>query len=360
MSLSGQWILDETTGSDLVDSSSNSSSSTTGTTNGTLSGEQGVFLTESQTINLPIQLSLENSIGIFLFLKPTLEVSGLVVLSNSSGSAVDSLTIGTDGTGTPYVSHLDSTITGKNPIELASETHVGYAYDHNYGIQYLYINGSITSTRYADTSSTANNANTLTLGSLFTGYIRGVHVYSGVVQSRVPEGLATERDPDFILPSGTVYASRVEASGDVVHNGTIFRNRHLVSSTSSTTSTDVAHYAHDETTGEVNQTSSIQHRVDDFSTGSQSGTISLRVRDVSQMNAHVEITPGETRIGYGDGVSTIDVSGLRFNSDSAGLYFGENQEFRIVMIPDTPPRLGFQSYDSSTSQYVTKYSIVNR
>lgn len=350
MSLSGQWLLDETSGTALVDGSSNSY---TGTTNGTPSGAQGVLLTESQTIDLPIQLSSDTHVGVFLFIQSSDPVSEQVVLSNSSGNASDSLVIGVDSSGVPYVNHLDNVISGTEPID-SSETHLGYIYDHGYNIQYLYINGSVTSTVYG-TSVSTNNSNTLTLGSAFSGYIRGVHIYSGAVESSVPEGLAKDADPSFIIPSGTVYASRVEESGDIVHRGTIYRNECF---TSSLFKANKAHYVHDEALDEVTQTSSVQHKSD--ATGTRSGSINLRVKDSSEMNTRVDIGPGETRIGHGDAVSTLDVSGLRFSSDSAGLHFGENQEFRIIMTSDTPPRLRFQSYDSSTGQYVTKYSVVNK
>ena len=353
MSLYGQWLLDETSGTSLADGSPNSN---TGSTDGTPSGALGVFLTESQTIDLPVQLSSETSISIFLFVRATTSpVSERTIVSNSSGDASESLTIGLDPSGVPYVTHLGNTISGEVPIG-TTETHLGFVYDHGYNIQYLYINGTITSTLYGtvDTSSISNNSNTITLGAVFSGYIRGVHMYSGVVQSNIPEGLAKETDPSLIIPSGTVYASRVEESGDVVHGGIIFNNEHL---TSSLLKANKAHYVHDEILNEVYQTSSTQHRSD--ATGKQSGYINLRVRNSTEMHTRVDTSPGETKIGYGDSVATIDVSGLRFNSESAGLHFGENQEFRIVMTSDTPPRLRFQSYDSSTGQYVTKYSVVN-
>lgn len=350
MSLSGQWILDETSGTTLIDSSSNSN---TGTTNGTPSGGQGVLLTESQTINLPIDLSSDTSLGVFLFIQSSNPVSDQIVMSNSSGNASDSIIIGVDPSGVPYINHLNNTISGIVPID-SSETHVGYVYDHGYNIQYLYVNGMVTSTSYG-TSSSTNNSNPLVLGSSFSGYIRGVHTYSGIVESSIPEGLAKGTDPSLIIPSGTIYASRVEDSGDVVHSGTIYRNEYF---TSSLLKANKAHYVHDEVLDEVNQTSSIQHKSD--ATGTTSGSINLRVKDADKMNTHVDIRPGETRIGNGDAISTIDVSGLRFNSDSAALHFGENQEFRIMMTQDTPSRLMFQSYDSSSEQYVTKYSVVNK
>lgn len=159
----------------------------------------------------------------------------------------------------------------------------------------------------------------------------------------------------LILPSGTVYASRVEDSGDIVHGGTIFKNEAMVSTTFKS---NKAHFVHDTTSDEVYQTSSIQHESD--ATGANSGSIKLRVKESDNMNTHVDVRPGEIIVGNGESVATIDVTGLRFNSDSAGLYFGENQEFRIVMTSDIPSRLRYQNYDSSTGEYVTKYSVLNR
>lgn len=350
MSLIGEWLLNETTGTSLSDGSSNSY---TGTTNGTPSGDQGVLLTDLQTINLPLQLSTEGSIGVFMFIKSSSPLTEQVVLSNSSGPSSDSMIVGINSSGIPYVNHLNNLITGVDPID-TSEVHLGYVYDQGYNVQHMYVNGTIVATKYG-TSVSSNNTSTLTLGSTFSGYIRDVHVYSGIVPSSVPEGLSGDRDPDLILPSGTIYASRVEESGDIVHGGTIFKNECLVSTTFKA---NKAHFVHDTDIDEVYQTSSIQHESD--ATGANSGSIKLRVKEEDKMNTHVDVRPGEIRVGNGESVATVDVSGLRFNSDSAGLYFGENQEFRIVMTSDTPPRLRYQNYDSSTGEYVTKYSVLNR
>jgi hypothetical protein len=165
--------------------------------------------------------------------------------------------------------------------------------------------------------------------------------------------LAGELLPDE-TPPGTVYASRVEDSGDVVHRGTIFRDESFASSK---LKAEKAHFVHDETGDQVVQTSSTQHKSDP--TGFTKGTINLRVRDGTRMTTRVGVSPGATLLGYEDRVATIGVTGLRFNSDDAGLHFGENQEFRIVMTSGPPSRLRFQSYDPTTGQYVTKYSVVN-
>ena len=355
MSLLGKWTLEETTGNILEDTSANGNN---GTTNGTLTGDQGILLTESQTINIPVSLSSETSMGIFLFINSDMSVSDQVVLSNLSSDESDSLVIGINPLGIPYVSHLGNHIDAGNPID-SSETHIGYRYDYEYNIQYLHINGVLTSTSYGSYGSygsnqTGNNSNTLILGSSFSGTVRELNIYSGMVESNVPEGLAKGLDPSFILPSGTVYASRVEESGSTVHKGVVYRSEIFTSDSLSATK---AHYVHDEEASEVNQSSSIQYKAD--STSASTGTINLKVREESKMETHVEIRSDRTRIGTGDARATLDVSGLRFNSDSAGLHFGENQEFRISMTSDSPSRLRFQSYDSSSGQYVTKYSILN-
>jgi len=306
MSVSGIWLLEETSGTIVADSSGNSQD---GTTNGTPSGALGVLLTGPQSINIPVQLSSETSVGVFFFFQSTNPISNQVLLSNSSGNPSDSITIGINPTGIPYVTHLNNTIMGKEPIE-SSETHLGYSYDHSYNIQYLFINGVI---------------------------------------------LAKGRDPTLIIPSGTVYASRVEDSGDVVHRETLYRNEYF---TSSTLNANKAHFVHDEALGEVNQSSSIHHTSD--GTGTLCGKLNLRVRDSELMASQVHINPGETRIGSGEGMATLDVNGLRFNSDASGLHFGTNQEFRIITDPGPPSRLVFQNYDQTTGQYVTKYCVINR
>ncbi len=157
---------------------------------------------------------------------------------------------------------------------------------------------------------------------------------------------------------GTVYASRVEGSGDVVHAGTLFRHEMFAGTT---LDAHKAHFVHDGASGEVSQSSSIHHKSDAAGpAGPTTGTLHLRVRDSALVSSRVQATPGSTRIG-GDreGAATLDVKGLRFNSDSAGLHFGENQEFRIVMTQEAPPRLRFQGFDAARGEYVTKFSVAN-
>ena len=78
------------------------------------------------------------------------------------------------------------------------------------------------------------------------------------------------------------------------------------------------------------------------------------------MTTPLKIKHDTMTIGLDDNAATLDTSGLKFRSGSAGIYFGGNQEFRITMTTDTPSRLTFQNFDTTTQEYVTKYSVANK
>ena len=81
----------------------------------------------------------------------------------------------------------------------------------------------------------------------------------------------------------------------------------------------------------------------------------------------LEISPSETVINLQDNSSslkaTFDVNGLKFNSNSGDVYFGENQTFRIHYEPvsgNDPAMLQIQGYDDASSSYVTRQLITNQ
>lgn len=344
MYIYGTWLLDETTGTNLSDSSGNDND---GTTNGTLSGGDGVQLTESQTINLPVEISTETSLGVFFFAKATISQKEQTLISNTSGVSMDSLTIGVDSSGLVYADHGGNRVLSTVTLD-GNETHIGYIYDNRYYTQQLFINGVAVATETFSNPFT-NNTNSFTVGESFSGNVRKIYMYSGEISSSVPEGLYNEEDIELILPSGTVYASRVQVSGDIITRDVLFRDEYLVSSG---TNTKKNHFVYDSTTDEVIQTSSIKNNTD--------GTLGVMVKDSSIMSTPLKIKHDAMTIGLDDNTATLDTSGLKFKSESAGIYFGGNQEFRITMTTDTPSRLTFQNFDTTTQEYVTKYSVANK
>lgn len=73
------------------------------------------------------------------------------------------------------------------------------------------------------------------------------------------------------------------------------------------------------------------------------------------MEVGMETAAEETRFLVGDREAVLS-KGLSFNSDESAIYFGHLKTFRIMFEDDDPARLVFQYFDSSTSQYVTKFS----
>lgn len=348
MSVSGHWLLDETSGTSLTDSSGLSSN---GTTDGTPSGSSGVSLTTPQLILLPITLDSETSFGIFFFADPINPLLEQTLFTNSGGVSSDSITISLDSSGLPNVNHGNNIITGVEPV--SGLTHFGYVFDNTNTSQSLYINGTIVSTR-SSVNSVANNSNSITMGDGFSGSMLDVYTYSGSVLPSIVEGLATNTDGLYILPVGTVYGSKVETGGDVVQRDAVFGNDYRVSSTLKSSH---SHFVHDPLLNTNEESSRIEYIADD----TQSiGAVNVRVRDVDDMKSSFQAQPEIVAIESSETIASFNTSGMMFNSNDAGIYFGENQEFRIILDSSTPMRLAFQNYQSSSGTYVTKYSVVGK
>lgn len=348
MSVSGHWLLDETSGTSLTDSSGNSLN---GTTNGTTSGTSGVTLTTVQTISIPITFDSETSFGVFFFANPDTPLLSQTLFTNDGGDSATSITISLDSSGIPNVNHGNNIISGVEPV--SGITHFGYVFDDEGHSQSLYINGTIVSTRSSITNIT-NNSNTITLGTGFSGTILDIYTYTGSVLPSIVEGLATDSDGLFILPVGTVYGSRVESGGDIVQRDVGFRNDYRVSSNLNSTH---KHFVYDPISNTTEESSRLKYAADETQT---TGSVNMLVRDGSDMKYSFQAQPEVIAIESSETKASFTPIGLQFNSNDAGIYFGENQEFRIIFDSSSPSRLSFQNYITSTGTYVTKYSVVNK
>ena len=77
------------------------------------------------------------------------------------------------------------------------------------------------------------------------------------------------------------------------------------------------------------------------------------------MKPILKVLPDVVAIESDTTTVSFTVAGMQFNSDDAGIYFGEEQEFRIMYESSTPSRLVFQNYDIASGTYITRYSVAN-
>ena len=103
------------------------------------------------------------------------------------------------------------------------------------------------------------------------------------------------------------------------------------------------------------------HTIDEDST---SATLSIGVRHTdANSNAFIEpvitCAPGSTTISAQDDSdntvsTTIDYSGISFDTDEACIYFGAAQKFRIIFRDGTPSTLAIESFDANSGTYMTR------
>jgi len=154
-------------------------------------------------------------------------------------------------------------------------------------------------------------------------------------------------------PFGTIYGSQVQTAGDLDVRDVIFRNDYRASTTFSSSHTNYIYNSTNDTTEEATR---ISQKVDSLST---TGLVELRVRDGTEMTLGVQVQPSVLEFEGADTRCIFTPEGLKFNTDDASIFFGENQEFRIHYDSSTPPRLTFQSYSTLLNDYVTKFSVLN-
>ena len=120
-------------------------------------------------------------------------------------------------------------------------------------------------------------------------------------------------------------------------------------------------WIYDTETDTIAEATRIVHTIDE---DSASGTISIGVRH-TDANSNTFIEPvvacasGSTTISAQDDSdntvsTTIDPTGISFDTDDACIYFGAAQKFRIIFRDGTPSTLAIESYDADTGTYMTR------
>jgi hypothetical protein len=126
-------------------------------------------------------------------------------------------------------------------------------------------------------------------------------------------------------------------------------------------STSSSSWVYDTETDTIAEATRIVHTIDE---DSASATLSIGVRH-TDANANAFIEPviecasGSTTISAQDDSdntvsTTIDSTGISFDTDGASIYFGAAQKFRIIFRDGTPSTLAIESYDADTGTYMTR------
>lgn len=123
-------------------------------------------------------------------------------------------------------------------------------------------------------------------------------------------------------------------------------------------------WIHNTDTSTTTETTRIVHTLDD---NEENGTISIGVlhTDLSSntfIEPVIQCSYDSTTISAQDASdnttsTTINSTGLSFDSDDAAIYFGASQTFRIKFTDGTPAVLSFESYDSGSGSYVVRTEI---
>ncbi|CBN80354.1 EsV-1-50 [Ectocarpus siliculosus] len=120
-------------------------------------------------------------------------------------------------------------------------------------------------------------------------------------------------------------------------------------------------WVYDTAADTIAEATRIVHTIDE---DSANGTISIGVRH-TDANSNTFIEPvvacasGSTTISAQDDSdntvsTTIDPTGISFDTDDACIYFGAAQKFRIIFRDGTPSTLAIESYDADSGTYMTR------
>ena len=131
--------------------------------------------------------------------------------------------------------------------------------------------------------------------------------------------------------------------------------------TGATGSTSSSSWVYDTDADTIAEATRMVHTMDETS---GSATLSIGVRHTdANANAFIEpvieCAPTSTTISAQDGSdntvsTTVDSTGISFDTDDASIYFGAAQKFRIIFRDGTPSTLAIESYDSTTGTYMTR------
>jgi len=126
-------------------------------------------------------------------------------------------------------------------------------------------------------------------------------------------------------------------------------------------STYSSSWLYDTETDTIAEATRIVHTIDE---NSSSATLSIGVRHTdAASNAFIEpvieCASGSTTISAQDDTdntvsTTIDSTGISFDTDGASIYFGAAQKFRIIFRDGTPSTLAIESYDADAGTYMTR------
>lgn len=162
----------------------------------------------------------------------------------------------------------------------------------------------------------------------------------------------------------TVYGVQVQDSGDLVARDVIHSNDYHVRDIDGGLTVSKSYYVRDSILEDVQETSRVVHGISsDKEFGSlYMQTLRTDVTSVQTLPVTLSSVSEASTITTTDDslttTATLSNSGLSFDSDTSSIFFGGSKIFRIKYESTTPPRLLFQAYNSTSSEYETKYSIL--
>ncbi len=177
-------------------------------------------------------------------------------------------------------------------------------------------------------------------------------------------------DGPGLFPGGATTASQVLTSGDVVMRDLIMRSSYQVTEKvdGDYTYGQTSFFMYNSSANSTQEATRVTHFLDD---GQTTGGVTIDVlytpsTGSAVLHRSVVIEPSETTFTTIDSTTTtaatFDTNGLRFNSNTADVYFGESQDFRIHYEPasgNDPSMLQIQGYDSTSDSYITRQLITN-
>ena len=177
-------------------------------------------------------------------------------------------------------------------------------------------------------------------------------------------------DGPGVFPGAGATASQVLTSGDVVMRDLIMRSSYQVTEKvdGDYTYGQTSFFIYDASANSTKEATRITHSLDD---GQTTGGVAIDLRYTPStgsaiLHRSVAIAPSETTFTTIDSTTTtaatFDTNGLRFNSNTADIYFGETHDFRIHYEPESgndPSMLQIQGYDNTSGSYITRQLITN-
>jgi len=154
-------------------------------------------------------------------------------------------------------------------------------------------------------------------------------------------------------------ALSIPTSGDIVIKDLICSNDTRIRDIDDTNLTSTrSFFVYDDP--DVQEVSRVVHGL---SSDKESGSIAIQTLETiggdQNMPTNISSAAQCTKILTGDTSNTISNIGLSFDSDDSAIFFGGNKEFKIVLETGTPSRLLFQSYNSTSLSYVTRFSCLS-